>query len=198
MYKGPRNSSPSRKLVFCRTSDTADSRSTTTLRYSSFGAVGDVADSTSIIFLHPPDTNAASSASSFSPSWKAAASPAERQRTSHRQVRDGRPDLQLREEGLRRLEPQPSSPARGPNRPRHSRLGREPHLVHPPTFGVSAPFNDTNMPALDCWAAASGLANADSAPAQAARPRKSRRVNTPHIGPLLLVAVSYRLSALSY
>src|SRR5205814_4319285 len=63
IYKGPRNSRPSRMFDFNSTSEIAASRSLTTLRYSSFGS-GPVTESTTIILGHPmAAANAASSAS---------------------------------------------------------------------------------------------------------------------------------------
>ena len=75
IYRGPRNSSPRRIFDFCRTSEMAPSRSTTSLRCSSFGR-GIAGERTSIILLQPTALQkAASSTSCGSRPLNSAASP---------------------------------------------------------------------------------------------------------------------------
>ncbi len=168
-------------MCFCSTWETADSRSTTSLRNSSFG-VGDVADSTSIIFLQPtPATKAASSASSLSPSWNAASSPANG---------SGRAIGRLVIVGLIFSSAKSafvgSSPAvlaapRSQSTPPYPVFAASRILSSPLTLGVSEPFRDTNMPFVpDCALNADSArgAMASAAPAAAARLMKSRRFKT--------------------
>ena len=76
IYRGPRNSSPRRIFDFCRTSEIAASRSTTSLRCSSFGR-GAAGERTSIIRLQPMALQkAASSTSCGSFPLNSASSPA--------------------------------------------------------------------------------------------------------------------------
>ena len=165
-------------MAFCSTSDTADSRSTTTLRYSSFG-VGAVADSTSIIFLQPtPDTNAASSASVLSPSWKAGGSPANGSgRAIGRLVIVGL-IFSSAKSALVASRPAVFAGPKSQSTPPYPSLAASRALSAPLTPRVSEPLSDTNMPPVaDCSPPAGRpvVASASIAPAHVARPTKSRR-----------------------